>query len=403
MPTLSVRQVKRLALASAGLLKPELTGLPDRGAGTGRRARLRCHRIIERFGYLQLDSVAIAGARTHGIVLASRLKNFDTEVAENLLIPGQPLFEYWGHEACWMPMSLYPYFRFRREQFCDEHPWWGPVLAQNKVLAETILRRIEDQGPIRSLDLGGKKDFQGWGSKLATQVLESLWSAGVIAVRQRQRFQRSFDLVERVIPACIREQSPSLAVCYDALLYKALEGHGWATTGTLASTWRLRNCREEIQASLQRLVESDQIIACDLNAPQRRITGWCTPQGLELVHRLDSVRPRKASGVLLSPFDPILWDRTRCALLFNFEQLLEIYKPVEQRQYGYYCLPVLAGDQLVARVDLRADRKVGVLNVLSCHFEASVDSAAEKAVESAIERFSKAVSLELNPGQSLVR
>ena len=114
MESLSVRQTRRLALARGGLLKPEVTGLPVRAAGKGRRARSRCHSIVERFGYLQLDSVSVSGARTHSIVLASRLENLDASLGEDLLIPGEPLFEYWGHEACWIDMALYPYFGFRR-------------------------------------------------------------------------------------------------------------------------------------------------------------------------------------------------------------------------------------------------------------------------------------------------
>ena len=403
MPTLSMREAKRLALVCAGLLKPQLLGLPDRAAGSGRRVRARCHRIIERFGYLQLDSVAISGARTHGIVLASRLKNFDTQIAECLLMPGEPLFEYWGHEACWLPMSLYPCLRFRREAYAEDHPWWGPVIAENQDLANAVTQRITDEGPVRSLDLEGTKEFAGWGAKRATRVLEALWSAGILAVRFRQRFQRSFDLTERVIPQDVRTDIMSIESCYDQLILKALDGHGWATTGTIAATWRLRNCRDAIHASLQRLVETGQIVACDLHAPQRRIAGWCRPESLELVHRLDGIRPRKSIGVLLSPFDPILWDRVRCALLFNFEQRLEIYKPVQQRQYGYYCLPVLAGDGLVARVDLRAERKNGVLHVLSCHYEAGGGTAARAAVQSAVERFAQSVGLSASFSNTDVR
>ncbi|NIW38208.1 MAG: winged helix-turn-helix domain-containing protein, partial [Gemmatimonadetes bacterium] len=116
MERLSARQARRLALARGGLLRPRHTGLPDRAAGRGLRARDRCHSVIDRFGYLQLDSVAVTGARTHSIVLASRLERFDADLGEELLQPGEPLFEYWGHEASWMPMELYPVFGFRRRE-----------------------------------------------------------------------------------------------------------------------------------------------------------------------------------------------------------------------------------------------------------------------------------------------
>lgn len=117
MDTISTRTARRLALTRGGLLKPEWTDQPRRAAGTGRRARDGAQRVIRRFGYLQLDTVSVAGARSHGIVLGSRLDGFDPRFAERLLEPGEPLFEYWGHEASWLPIELYPLFGFRRDEF----------------------------------------------------------------------------------------------------------------------------------------------------------------------------------------------------------------------------------------------------------------------------------------------
>jgi hypothetical protein len=127
--TISLTQARRLALLRAGLLKPEWSGLPRRAAGQGGRARRAAHRIIQRFGYLQLDTVAVAGARSHAIVLLSRLEGFVPQVAEALLQPGEPLFEYWGHEASWLPIDLYPVMAFRREAF-QTHPWWGDLIGE---------------------------------------------------------------------------------------------------------------------------------------------------------------------------------------------------------------------------------------------------------------------------------
>ena len=395
---LNVRQVRRLALARAGLLKPELTGLRARAVGRGKRARQRCHEIIGRFGYLQLDSIAISGARTQGIVLASRLHSFDADLAETLLQPGEPLFEYWGHEACWLPLSMYPTFAFRRRDY-RVHPWWGDVLNEHPKLCREISSRIEAEGPLRSLDLEGTRINEAWGAKLATRVAEALWSAGELAVRERNNFQRSFDLTERVIPESLRNTPLDDDSAMDELLIKALEGHGWSTTGTLAATWRLTNLRDAINASLQRLLEEGRVIACELQTRDRIISGWIRPSDLQLVSALDGLRPRADVGVLLSPFDPLLWDRARTLMLFDFEQVLEIYKPLEQRRFGYYCLPVLAGDHLVARVDLKADRKTQRLNTLSCHLEpprrrGDSEARMRVAVQQAVSRFAAAVSLD---------
>jgi uncharacterized protein YcaQ len=401
MTTLTVRQARRLALARAGLLKPALTGLPGRAAGKGKRARDGCHSIVERFGYLQLDSVSVAGARTHAIVLASRLECLDASLGEELLTPGEPLFEYWGHEACWMQMALYPCFAFRRRAF-RVHPWWGDLLGQHPRIVDTIMRRVEQEGAFRSVDLEGSSGQGWWDIKLSKRIAEALWSSGELAVASRRHFHRSFDLPERVIPEPFRRQTVSDEESFDTLLLKALEGHGWANTGTLAATWRLVNCRALVEQSLQRLVDAGRIVPCNLRAKRRELAGWIRPQDLPLAEGLDSARPRRDRGVLLSPFDPVLWDRERVRLLFQFDQVLEIYKPAAARRYGYYCLPVLAGDRLVARVDLKAQRKTGHLRVLACHYESTAARCApaprdRHAVQCALSRFAQSVGLEVDP------
>ena len=156
-----------------------------------------------------------------------------------------------------------------------------------------------------------------------------------------------------------------------------------------------------MEESLRRLVESGRIVPCKLHGARRELSGWARPEDLDLAAGLDSARPRRDRGVLLSPFDPVLWDRERVRLLFDFDQVLEIYKPAEARRYGYYCLPVLAGDRLIARVDLKAERKAGHLRVLSCHYESSRGKGAaapreRRAVQCALSRYVTAVGLEID-------
>ena len=402
MESLSVRQARRLALARGGLLRPEPTGLPVRAAGKGPRARARCHSIIERFGYLQLDTVSVAGARTHSIVLASRLENFRACLGEELLAPGEPLFEYWGHEACWMPMALYPCFAFRRRDF-KAHPWRGDLLGQHPRMVAQIMRRVEREGAFRSVDLEGSGGQGWWDIKLSKRIAEALWSCGELTIASRRHFHRTFDLPERVIPEVFRATGVNDEEAFDILLSKALEGHGWATTGTLSATWRLVNCRHRVAESLQRLVESGRIVPCAVHGAERALSGWVRPEDLDLAAELDRARPRRDRGVLLSPFDPVLWDRERVRLLFDFSQVLEIYKPAEVRRYGYYCLPVLAGDRLIARVDLKAERRAGHLRVLSCHYEpdggkGGTSPRNRHAVQWALSRYASAVGLTMGAG-----
>jgi uncharacterized protein YcaQ len=393
------REARRLALARAGLLKPEWTALPRRTRGRGRGARAAAHAVIDRFGYLQLDTVSIAGARSHTIVLLSRLEGFDPTLGEELLQSGEPLFEYWGHEASWIPTNLYPAFTFRRREF-RHHPWWGDVVGQHSEVVRKLRRRIRNEGPLRSVDMEGRGSRGWWDLKIAKKVASALWSSGELAIRERRNFQRTYDLAERVIPDAVRRSSLPKRAGLEVLLLKALEGHGWATTGTLAATWRLVHCRKEVVSVLDRLVAEGKVAPCALDGSTGRDTpGWIRPQDRELAARLARVRPQRERGVLLSPFDPLLWDRQRVKRLFDFDQILEIFKPAPKRIYGYYCMPVLAGDRLVARFDLKADRKQGLLRVLSCRFEGTGSSlptapADAEAAQVALHRYADALGLE---------
>jgi hypothetical protein len=393
--SIDARRARRLSLAKAGLLRSDASTLPRRASGSGRRARQAALEVIDRFGYLQLDTVSVAGARSHALVLLSRLEGMDPALGESLLQPGEPLFEYWGHEASWLPIELYPVFAFRRLAF-RRHPWWGDLISEHRRTATEILERIRSEGPLRSVDLEGKGGAGWWNLKLTKRLANALWSSGELAIRERRSFQRSYDLPERVIPAHLLGREVPRADAFEALLLRALEGFGWATTSTLAQTWRLRNARAEIDGALRRLVERGAIVPCKLVSAARAVVGWIQPTDLELAERLAATRPRRDRGVLLSPFDPLLWDRDRVRLLFGFDHICEIFVPGPKRRWGYFCLPVLAGDRLVARADLKAHRRAGRIELLSLHAEDGIDAAGKAAIESALERHAAALDLELD-------
>jgi uncharacterized protein YcaQ len=395
--SLDVTTARRLALARVGLLKPEWTEFPACGKGRGRGARAAAYAVIRRLSYLQLDTVSIAGARSHAIALLSRLEALDPAVTETLLRAGEPIFEYWGHEASWMPIELYPVFEFRRREF-RHHPWWGDLVSQHPKIAHDLRRRVREEGPLRTADMEGRGSRGWWDLKVAQRVAAALWSSGEFAVRERRNFQRMYDLTERVIPERWRAAPVPEPDALEHLLLLALHGHGWAATGTLTGTWRLRNRKTAIDAALHRLAERGEVVRCSLERDGGRDSpGWIRPEDLELGARLRRARPRTDRGVLLSPFDPVLWNRARVRQLFGFDQVLEIFKPAPKRVYGYYCLPVLAGDRLVARFDLRADRKSGTIHVLSYHRENTGGSRARleqgEASRTALERYAAAVGL----------
>jgi hypothetical protein len=392
-PVLDVATARRLALVRAGLLAAPRPARAHRDAA---------HAVIDRFGYLQLDTVSVAGARSHALVLLSRIERMDPALGEDLLVPGAPLFEYWGHEASWMPIEMWPLFEFRREAW-RTHLREAETLRSRREAAAALLRRARDGGPFRSADLDGERGLGWWNWKESKHVAELLWRTGDLAIRERRGFQRTYDLADRVIPDDVRARRVSVHDAHRALILRALAGHGWAETRTIADTWRLRRTRPAFKAAFASLVDEGRVAACGLRDGDTTIAGWIRPEDLDVATESKRLRPRADRGVLLTPFDPLLWDRKRVRLLFGFDQVLEIYKPAAIRRYGYFCLPVLAGERLVARVDVKAHKKDGVLRVLACHFESTgprgrVPAADREAARSAIARHAASLRLAVDRG-----
>jgi uncharacterized protein YcaQ len=383
--TIDILGARRLALFRGGLAGATRLAASPRDAA---------HAHVDRFGYLQLDSVSVAGARSHALVLLARIDGLIPRVADDLLVPGAPIFEYWGHEACWMPLALWPAFEFRRAAY-RKHERWATFRRENRRVVRDVRRRAE-QGAFRSSDLGGTRSGTWWQWKPAKVAAEWLWRTGDLAIRDRRGFQRTYDLAERVIPDDVRARRVSLADAYRTLILLALEGHGWAETRTIADTFRLRRSRKEFVAAMRSLAEEGAVVACTLRSDDGERAGWIRPRDLDEADRLRDRPDGPERAVLLTPFDPLLWDRTRVRLLFGFEQVLEIYVPAAKRRFGYFCLPVLAGERLVARVDLKARRKDGVVDVLACHFEGKrrVPAADRDAARRAVARHAGALGLE---------
>jgi len=261
-------------------------------------------------------------------------------------------------------------------------------------MARAMLRRVREEGPLRTSEFGGGGGGGWWDHGVERKVLLTLWSAGDLAIRERVGFQRVYDLPERVIPGRLLSRPVPPEDAVRALVLRALEGHGWATRATLAATWRIRP-PGRVDRALRDLEEGGEAVRCDLVAGDgARVPGWARPRDLDLAARLARLSPREDRGVLLSPFDPVLWDRTRVGTLFGFHQRLECYTPARRRVYGYFCLPVLAGERLVARVDLKADRGAGRVRLLALHHEAGHPSPADReAVRTALARHAAGVGL----------
>ena len=364
---ISLPMARRIALAAQGFLDPRPTGTP------GRR---HFARVLARTGLLQIDSVS-AVVRAHYMPLYSRLGPYPLALLDNAAVTRKrTVFEYWAHEASFLPVETYPLMRWRMqraergEEMYLGLAKWG---RERAAYIEDIYREVASRGPIAASALEGQKGSGGWwGWSDAKYAFEWLFWAGRITTAYRRGFERFYDLPERVLPQAILDLPvPAAEDAHRELLRISARAHGVATAGDLRDYFRLSPA--DVKGRIEELVE-----AGDLSPV--RVEGWDKPAYL---HK-DARFPRRIEArALLAPFDPVVFERARTERLFDFRYRIEIYTPAEKRQYGYYVLPFLLNDRIVARVDLKADRKTGLLLVKAAFAEpgAPADTAEELAVE----------------------
>jgi uncharacterized protein len=362
---LSASEARGVALAAQGLGRPRPNGRVD-----ARHLR----RAIDDVGLLQLDSVN-ALCRSHYLPLFSRLGPYTRAALDRLAAHADSaagpatrtgrdrgLFEYWGHEASLLPVDLQPLLRWRmaRAEKLTEKP--ARLLAAEKPeLVESVLRTVRERGPIRAADVATpvrrpRNPWYNWSEgKIA---LDYLFFAGSICAAHRVRFERHYDLPERVLPEGVLDfPTPAEDEAQRQLLLIAAARLGVATEPDLGDYFRLP--RAESKARVAELVEAGALASA-------RVEGWSAPAYVTAA-RLPT--PAHDARALLTPFDPLVWSRPRTERLFGFRYRMEMYTPVAKRVHGYYVLPFLLGDRLVARVDLKSDRRAGALQVLGAFAE----------------------------------
>ena len=360
---LSAAEARRLAIAAQGLHRaaPRMDVV-----GAARRMRL-----------LQIDSVNVL-ARAHLLTLHARLGPFDPAALHRAAYGGRRrrLFEYWGHECSYAPVEDWPLWQWRMNDARGGVGLYGGLARFGRERRDGIARaleRIEAEGPMSAGDLGGRGAGGWWGWSDSKMAVEWLFWAGLLTTATRRAtFERVYDLPERVLPrAALGAPVPDRAEAQARLMDHALRAQGVATEGDMRDFLRLRPA--DSRAALARLVEEGV-------ARPVRIGGW-PPAWM---HR-DARIPRAVETTrLLAPFDPLVWTRDRAERLFGMRVKLEIYTPAAQRRHGYYVLPFLFGDALVARVDLKADRAAGVLRVLAAHEEDHAPDHAPAALADAL-------------------
>ena len=359
---LSAAQARRVAVAAQGFAE-------TKPGGPVTRAHLR--RLIGRIQVLQLDSVSVA-VRAHYAPMFSRLGPYDRDLLDaaawsHSARSPRLLVEYWAHEAALMAVEDWPLLRWRMREYAYGR-WGVDVVEKNPQLVEDVVAAVAELGPSTSgqieehLQTATKRGRGTWWNRSDTKwVAEALFASGVLTTAHRTGFARHYDLVERVLPADVVAREVDDAEAVRGLTLRAATALGVATEADLRDYFRLRP--DQSKPAIADLVATGELepVAVD---------GWAAPAYL----RVGQAVPRAARGTaLLCPFDPLIFFRPRVERLFGFHYRIEIYTPAAKRQYGYYVWPLLLDGELVARVDLKADRSAGVLQVIGAFAEASQD------------------------------
>jgi uncharacterized protein YcaQ len=357
--SLSLGEARRLALAGQGF-----SGKPRRESGTWPTIE----KTIDRLHLLQIDSVNVL-VRSHYLPLFSRIGKYDAEVLDKRTLKPKRrhCFECWAHEASLVPMALHPLMRWRMERARQGNGIYSSMDSFGREQASYLrdtLKHIETNGPVRASEVPGSGKAQGgwWGWSKGKMALETLFDQGLVTTRERQGFERVYDLTERVIAADVLNlPTPSEKDAFRRLLVMAAQALGIGTEFDLRDYFRLPVT--ETKLALAEAVEESTLT-------EVQVQGWSKPAYISA----NAIIPRKAGGrALLSPFDPLVWYRERAERLFNFHYRIELYTPDHKRKYGYYVLPFLMGDKLPARLCLKSDRAEGVLRVNTTNSEPDVD------------------------------
>lgn len=353
---LSAAQARRIAVAAQGFSEP-------RPAGPITRAHLK--RLISRIQVLQLDSVSVA-VRAHYAPVFSRLGPYDRDVLDRAAWgprSARLLAEYWAHEAALMAVDDWPLLRWRMRQY--RHGRWGShIVKANPQLADDIVAALAELGPSTAGQIEAhlaaeprRKKGTWWTRSDTKWVAEALFASGRLTTATRVGFARHYDLVERVLPASVLAREVDDEEAVRELTLRAATALGVATEADLRDYFRLS--AQQVKPAVADLLAAGEIERID-------VEGWPAPAYL----RTGRAVPRSDRGTaLLCPFDPLIFFRPRVERLFGFHYRIEIYTPAAKRQYGYYVWPLLMDGQLVARVDLKADRAGDTLRVMGAFGE----------------------------------
>jgi uncharacterized protein YcaQ len=342
--------------------------------GLDRRARRRAGKAdvlaaVRRMGVLQIDTIQVV-ARSPYLVLWSRLGAYEPRWLDELLAEGA-LFEYWAHEACFIPVEDFALFRHRMlDPAAMGWKYRAEFIREHRDEVDRLLATVRERGPVRSADFE-RRDGKGggwWEWKPEKRMLESLFTAGELMIARRENFQRVYDVRERVLPAWSDDQLPSADEVARTLALRAVRALGVAKAKWVADYFR--TARRTTPLLPARLADEGALLRVKVQGWKE--PGFVHPDQAELAARAAAGEVRPTLTTLLSPFDPLVWDRARATEMFGFDYRLECYTPAPRRRWGYFVLPILRRGALVGRVDAKAHRREGVFEVRSLYLEPGV-------------------------------
>lgn len=339
-----VALLRRVCLDRQGLLKraPFGTGL----SGT--------RRAIERLGYVQIDTISVV-SRAHDHVLQVRVPGYSPQLLDRLQASGN-VFEYWAHAAAYLPMGDYRFALPQMRDMRERRVRW--IRSRDDALMARVLERVRQEGPLQTRDFEApaRSNTGWWDWKPAKRALEQLFMQGDLMVAARSGFQKVYDLRERVLPVWVDTREPSLEEYAAHLVDTHVGAHGFASVRACSYQRHTPGLKEAVKLVLEHRHDRGSLIRLDLEAPERHV--YADPEALER-----RAPPAPARARLLSPFDNTIILRHRGQSLFGFDYQLECYVPGGKRRFGYFCLPVLYRDRFIGRVDCKAHRGEGRLDV----------------------------------------
>lgn len=360
-PASNATKLRRLALAKQGLSRKAPFGSGLAGATAA----------LQHLGYVQIDTISVV-QRAHHHVLATRVPNYQAEHLNQLLSRGLA-FEYWHHAAAYMPIEDYRFARLRMQDIQDGVRFWSK--RRDLKLEKKVLQRIRADGALmaRDFEAPGHKSNGWWEWKPAKHALEQLFMMGELCVARRDGFQKVYDLPERVLPSNVVTKLPSTEAYAEHLLAGQLANYGHVTTKSVTYLQRSSALRKVSNVLFSEQIASGQLVAVDL--PDARPV-YTTPD----IWAQRAPAP-SARVSILSPFDNSIIQRERIQRLFNFDYQIECYVPAPKRKFGYFCLPLAFGDDLIGRMDCKAHRNTQHLEIRELFLEKPIaDSARDKFI-----------------------